>query len=182
MSEVNAFRFPRVSKKLPKHVIENLVDKWCSRDGAIRYIDLNEFLCKVYVDVAHWLPAGYEMRDKLAVLKQMGTYEKNDIPVHNLKFGRYLLVCPSYTLAEHEAYVQRLEVEAVQPPVQPPVQPTTPVQFNPFQETTPTQYGFFQPAYFGPYGGQIYYGIAPYNVVPHEVLDTTDSDSSTDVD
>jgi hypothetical protein len=176
MSEVRAFRFPRVSKKLPKHVVENLVDKWCVRDGAIRYIDLNDFLCKVYVDVAYWLPAGFEMRDKLAVLKAKKTFEKSDIPVHNLKFGRYLLVCPSYTLAEHEAYVLRLEAEAVQPPVEPPA---TPDQINP----QATEYGFFQPAYYGPYGGQIYYGIAPYNVMPaHEIQDSTDSDHSTDVD
>jgi hypothetical protein len=168
MTEVNAFRFPRVSKKLPKHVIENLVDKWCVRDGAIRYIDLNDFLCKVYVDVANWLPAGYEMRDKLAVLKRMGTFEKKDIPVHNLKFGRYLLVCPSYTLAEHEAYVQRLEVEVVQP--------AAAAQEVPIQETTP-QYAY--PSYYGPYGGQYYFGVAPFNVapVPYDELPETATDS-----
>jgi hypothetical protein len=108
MSTVSAFKFPHVSKRLPPYVIENLVDLWCVRQGAIRYVSSNGRMWHVYVDVKEWLPGGFEMRDKLNALKAMGKYEKKDIPVHPLKFGRYLLVCPSYTLAEHEAYMATL--------------------------------------------------------------------------
>lgn len=166
MSEVNAFRFPRVSKKLPKHVIENLVDEWCVRDGAIRYHDLNDFFCKVYVDVVNWLPPGYEMRDKLTVLKAMGKFDKKDIPVHNLKFGRYLLVCPSYTLAEHEAYMQRVESVAVP-------------EEAPFVEEPPQHAEL--PSYYVPYFGPYYFGVAPpVYELPEAVTDSDNSASDLD--
>ena len=113
---VSAFKFPQVSKRLPPYVVENVVDLWCVRQGAIRYVSSNERMWHVYVDVKEWLPGGFEMRDKLAALKAKGKFEKKDIPIHPLKFGRYLMVCPSYTLAEHEAHVQTVAAQAAQPP------------------------------------------------------------------
>ena len=112
---IASFKFPCVNKRLPPHVIDNVVDKWCTRKGAIRYIHRDERTWTVYVDVNEWLPAGFEMRDKLAALKEKGTFDKADIPVHPLKFGRYLLVCPSFTLEEHDAYVA--DVGLVEQPI-----------------------------------------------------------------
>ena len=113
---MNAFCFRVVFNRLPGYVIENLVNEWCEPLGAIRYIPNNSYSNNIYVDVKEWKPKGYEMRDKLIALRVKGKFDKAEIPQHPLKFGRYLLVLPSYTLLEHEAYLaQKAQAAPVQP-------------------------------------------------------------------
>jgi len=102
---MDAFCFRVVFNRLPQYVIENVVKDWCEPLGAIRYIPNNSHSNNIYVDVKEWKPKGYEMRDKLIALRAKGKFDKADIPQHPLKFGRYLLVLPSYTLLQHEAYL-----------------------------------------------------------------------------
>jgi hypothetical protein len=102
---MDAFCFRVVFNRLPQYVIENVVNDWCEPLGAIRVIANNSYSNNIYVDVKEWKPNGYAMRDKLIALRAKGKFDKAEIPQHPLKFGRYLLVLPSYTLAQHEAYV-----------------------------------------------------------------------------
>ena len=102
---MDAFCFRVVFNRLPQYVIENVVNDWCEPLGAIRVIANNSHSNNIYVDVKEWKPKGYEMRDKLIALRVKGKFDKADIPQHPLKFGRYLLVLPSYTLAQHEAFL-----------------------------------------------------------------------------
>ena len=109
---MDAFCFRSVFNTLPAYVTENVVREWCEPLGAIRYIAATGNKNNIYVDVKEWLPAGFEMRDKLIALRAKGKFDKAEIPTHPLKFGRYLLVLPSYTLRQHEEYLLEKEKQA----------------------------------------------------------------------
>jgi len=110
---MDAFCFRSVFNRLPTYVTENVVREWCEPLGAIRYIAAGN-KNNIYVDVKEWLPGGFEMRDKLIALRAKGKFDKADIPTHPLKFGRYLLVLPSYTLRQHDEYLVQKEKEAAE--------------------------------------------------------------------
>lgn len=111
---MDAFCFRSVFNRLPTYVTENVVREWCQPLGAIRYVAAAGNKNNIYVDVKEWLPGGFEMRDKLIALRAKGKFDKADIPTHPLKFGRYLLVLPSYTLRQHEEYQVQKEKEAAE--------------------------------------------------------------------
>lgn len=128
---MDAFCFRSVFNRLPEYVISNAVNELCEPLGAIRIIAVNSHSNNVYVDVKNWLHKGFEIRDRLIALRAKGRFDKAEIPQIPLKFGRYLLVLPSYTLAQHDAYMQEKAIQAVQaaPPllqVQPVYWPWSP--------------------------------------------------------
>ena len=114
---MDAFCFRHVFNKLPTYVVENVVREWCEPLGAIRYISHGHYK-DIYVDVKEWLPKGFEMRDMLITLRAMGTFDKEDIPKHPLKFGRYLLVLPSYTLLQHDEFLAQRQAQQMAQTVQ----------------------------------------------------------------
>ena len=108
---MDAFCFRSVFNRLPEYVISNAVNELCEPLGAIRIIPINGHSNNVYVDVKNWLHKGFEIRDRLIALRAKGRFDKSEIPQIPLKFGRYLLVLPSYTLRQHEEYLVQKEKE-----------------------------------------------------------------------